>query len=216
MHRTFYGNKNLNFIYYPILKNAHSWGKEFFKVNFNFEEMLLGPNILLDSNDVSHIDKKILIFLRNPIDRWFSGVVQWFAMEPIQGKFLPNDYILDELTSKLVFSAVKLDNHTHSQKYYLSNVPLKNAVLFDCGDVNFQDNLQDYFYKVEKLPLKDLLLEKRNSTEENLLKISLKKQLTDMYNKNKKFKDSVQEYYKNDIIFYNTLVHLNKFYRKHE
>lgn len=201
-----WGSENLDFYYLPILKNAQTWGKYFFQKNFNFEYLGDKP-INIDSNE-----KKVIVFYRDPMSRWFSGAAQWFAKQTVNGQGLPVDYKIEELMMELVFSAGKLDAHTLLQREAFAGLSLNNCIFFDVENINFEKNLIHYLENVQNVKVKFINLPKINIIEENPLKLNIREQLKKAYNNNKKFKEDLLQHLYFDIEIYSMLKNKNMFY----
>jgi hypothetical protein len=122
---------NLMYIYIP--KNATSWTK---------------PN-LLDwkwENYNYHKDnfyhKTAIIVLRDPVDRWVSGIAEYLYLyhrnlKP--GSHLPIG-ILD-----LIFDKVSFDDHTERQIYFIEGIDPNKSVFFKC-DFDYRRKFSHYLY----------------------------------------------------------------------
>ena len=110
-----------------IPKNASTWLKK----------NLVGHGWQQCSNDSTHMST--LVVLRDPIDRWFSGVVQYLARNfpAVQHNTIGLDFI------KLIFDQIELDEHTQSQFVFLNNIDL-DSTSFVWIDHNFNNNIQTW------------------------------------------------------------------------
>lgn len=110
-----------------IPKNASTWLKK------NLVEC--GWRECKDDSD----HRSILILLRDPIDRWFSGVVQYLARNfpTVHHDNISLDFI------KLIFDQVELDEHTQSQFVFFNNTEVNNT-RFIWIDDNFNNNIQKW------------------------------------------------------------------------
>jgi len=106
-------------MYVNIPKNASSWTKpnlldwgwEFY--NYHFDHMY---------------HKHAVVVLRDPVDRWLSGVCEYFALyhEHIDvEQFTPAFY-------DLVFDQVTLDDHTEKQVYFIEGLDPACMTFFRC------------------------------------------------------------------------------------
>ena len=110
-------NKSATFI--PIPKNASSFIK----------------GCLLSTNKFTHNDTLVnadqyLIALRDPIERWISGIAQFMTIES------NNHLTLQELVNTVTF-----DDHTELQTYFLQNVDLYKKCTFLRVDNNLKKNI---------------------------------------------------------------------------
>lgn len=201
-----WGNKNYDFYYLPILKNAQTWGKYFFNKNFNFVFL---------NNEIPYFstyEKKVIVFYRDPILRWFSGVAEWFSKRLINGHPLPKDYKIDQLMMQIIFSAGKIDDHTKLQREAFAGISYDNCIFFDVGDINFTKNLMHYFVNVQKIQVNFTNIEKINILEEYPLKVNIKNQLLEAFNANKKFKEQLLQNFNFDLESYEMLKNKKMFY----
>ena len=74
-----------------------------------------------------------LIILRDPIDRWCSGITQ----------YLHNNNL--ELSIDEVFDKITFDDHTDLQTYFLQGVDLNHATFMSVDD-NLKANLSNWIY----------------------------------------------------------------------
>lgn len=102
--------------YLHIPVNASSWGKTVFS-SLGFVHNTL------------HRDFSTVIFFRDPIDRWLSGLATWLtyrlpqhtAITDIRG----NTAVLD-----ILFDTVRQDDHTERQSFFVQNVDWNCAKCF--------------------------------------------------------------------------------------
>ena len=94
---------DLTYIHIP--KNASSFVKG----------VLMGCGGFWQHNDSLVTSKENLIILRDPIDRWCSGIAQYLQNS---GQDLTNDEIFNKIT---------FDDHTELQSYFLNGVELSTS-----------------------------------------------------------------------------------------
>jgi hypothetical protein len=83
---------------------------------------------------------KFLVFLRDPVDRWYSGVVQYLTNNGLL------EYLNDPAFCKLLFDAVQFDEHTSSQIQHLIGIETTSSYFFDCTKDVFYV-LNSFMYK---------------------------------------------------------------------
>lgn len=112
------------FFYVPIPKNSSSYMTALLREN-NWQLF----NFLYDNIE----DKKCIILLRDPVDRWITGISQYLCSYVINDGYNANDVIKDwsKLVEKIVFDRVIFDDHTEQQCYFFNSIPLDNCVFFD-------------------------------------------------------------------------------------
>ena len=126
-------NKSTTFIHIP--KNASSFVK----------------GCLLSSGNFTHSDSLVtadryLVTLRDPIDRWVSGIAQFM-----------NDENNQSVTLHDLVDRVTIDDHTELQTYFLEEVDLDRCTFIQV-DKNLRTNLSawfkenDYIVNMDNIP----------------------------------------------------------------
>jgi len=75
--------------------------------------------------------QQTLVILRDPVDRWCSGIAQSLFNS---GKELPDD---------IVFKHITVDDHTELQTYFLQDIDLNNTAFFLVND-HLSENLTNW------------------------------------------------------------------------
>lgn len=179
---TFLSSNHSEFAYIPILKNAHTFGSHFFNLVDNYHEI------------ENFRDKKYIVFLRDPFKRWYSAVTQWFYSQEVNENFE-----IDPITLKLIFSAVCLDSHGDLQIKYLNGLSLSRCVFFNTDDDNFEYNL---FHFVKHVLNKDLPkdpIQDYNIGTINPVKNNIRTQLKLAIDKNPKYYNNIKHFYMPDL-----------------
>lgn len=125
-----------DFCYIPIPKNSSSYiGQLLLKNEWRTDNFL--------SADLTN--KKIIILLRDPIDRWVSGMTQYLCSALLNDNRSANDVIANwnEIIRDLIIDRVVFDDHTEKQSYFIQNVPRENCVFFDSSD-NPDASIKEY------------------------------------------------------------------------
>lgn len=221
--RKYFTSDTSPFCYIPIHKNAHLFGLKYFKVLADFEEV----------RQVSD-EKRYVIFLRDPVKRWYSAAAQYFSMNiDNDGKFIYNEkqnssrddtnralYTIDPLTMKLVFDAVRLDYHGDLQLNYLLGLNTYKCVFFNTDDPDFEFKL-NHFAKYQlkvKIPeskfKSQLNIQKFNVSEHNKFKMNIQQQLLDAVKQNPSFINNVYSYYRADSEFVKSVRYYAPWIRK--
>ena len=112
-------DKSITFV--PIPKNASSFVKG----------CLLGSNHFIHNDNLA-IANQYLITLRDPFERWISGVAQFIATES-NNKLNPHDLI-----NKITF-----DDHTELQTYFLQGIDLDRCIFLRV-DQNLRTNIKQW------------------------------------------------------------------------
>lgn len=215
--RRYFTSTESNYCYIPILKNASIFGLNLFQKQLGFSEV---ENI--------NSPKKFIVFLRDPIKRWYSGVAQYFAMNvDNEGNFIHNsnlnlsrddvgnvsraNYYLDEKTLKLVFDAVRLDDHADLQIFNLLGLDTDDCFFFNIDDDHFNSRIFDFVRNIMKvtLPKSFKVIEnhsiKFNDTSKSSFKKNIKNQLLNAVKNNDEILKNVYHYYYYDTELLNTV-----------
>ena len=158
-----------------IPKNASTWLKK----------NLVDNGWQQCSNDAMHMST--LVLLRDPIDRWFSGVVQYLARNfpTVQHHTINSDFI------KLIFDQIELDEHTQSQFVFLNNIDLDNTT-FVWIDHNFNNNIQAWLASANsQLVNVDAIY----TTAEDHYRQLLRNKLVDVYQSSPHLQQRLQSYF---------------------
>lgn len=193
----FLGKPDCNYYYFPIVKNAHRWGSTFFE-NFLSFTQVKGCDI-----DFTNTNKKIIVFLRDPIKRWYSGATTWYVGLFRDKDFTPDDFVINDLALQVTFSAVRIDPHTHLQSEYLKGMDTNKCICFDCDDTNFEYNLKHFIKHKIGVNLDDCQWPKINVIDEKYFHKKVRQQLRDACESNFVFKKNLYDFHKNDISFIN-------------
>ena len=175
-------------MYVNIPKNASSWTK---------------PNLLDWKWEMYnyHIDlqlkkKKAIIVLRDPLERWVSGVAEYLYLH----HYDLNTWELNHHMINLIFDRLVFDDHTERQINFLHGLDRDNCIFFKCDDQyrkNFSDflnenNMPNEYYKY------DLQHVSANSPIRNEFKNLFHQQIE----KHSKYREAVEWYFKKDYDLY--------------
>lgn len=198
-------------VYLPILKNAHRYACHVFE-SFNFKQHYAKDNQEYISKGI----KKVII-LRDPIERWYSGIIQYMVAQ----KVLDKDYDLNIDFSnrdlcRMLTSVVVIDTHTKSQVNYLDGIDMDECI-FIKFDSDLEKNLQNLCHVNFGGKFDPNLIEKLNFIPYFNNQGGLKKsdRVKDLTNKLKEsvsyygYESRLLEYYKKDIELYNNVIFLN-------
>ena len=118
--------------YLNIPVNASCWGKRIFE---NCEFVYKIGNI--------PSDYKIIVFFRDPIDRFLSGISTWLTSRLSQHTSLEqvrdNTAFLDT-----IFDTVRQDEHTERQMFFIQDLDIDNMVPFFMKE-DFKFTVTNYF-----------------------------------------------------------------------
>ena len=110
--------------YIPIPKNSSSYvGQLLAKNGWGYSNFL--------TDDLTN--KKIIVLLREPMDRWVAGITQYMC-SALLNKGRTVDIIINQwtaITRDLIFDRVIFDDHTEKQVYFINNIPKESCVFFN-------------------------------------------------------------------------------------
>ena len=176
-------------MYVNIPKCASSWTK---------------PNLLdlkweffnYHKDNIKH--KQAMVVLRNPLERWLSGICEYFAL------YHP-DLDLSEARKpfyELVLDVVTFDDHTEKQVYFIEGLDPNKCVYFVCDDsyrLYFQQFLINQGY-----PNRYAGYNYQHVTNESEVRLRFKKYFTPLL-ENKKYIDHIMNHYKLDYELINSV-----------
>lgn len=110
--------QSVTYVYVPIPKCASTWMKhKFGKHRGNFEREHPDPNA------------RYVVVLRDPIDRWISGLAQVHHGNPMDWYLHYRNIGWDQIMNTVVF-----DNHTEPQYSYIQNIDFDRTTWFKFGN----------------------------------------------------------------------------------
>jgi hypothetical protein len=170
-------------------------------VSAMFERNKVHP-VRLDEADLS--DRQVLVILRNPIQRWQTGIVeQLLTTTGIQYyEQLAKDTNTTPISSwwDKAIKKIRLDPHTDPQITFINQIGHTNIRYF-IMELKLSEYLDRWFYK-HKLPFETAeLFSNKNASKGNALKQAAWYHLYDKYNG--EIEQRVKEYYAKDIELYN-------------
>lgn len=193
-------------IYIQIPKNASCWTKHHFMPADAY-------NYYTDGLDNKH--HLALVILRDPVERWISGMGQFLAGNSPGSKMYIDTIDWEQVTNKVMF-----DDHTQPQVDFIANVPWESVVWFKCNNHlphNFIDFMKNYNIDVNLLDEKDDVTNIFNVTKKVQSRIIKKNnylapaqqtivdKIINKLNENPKYVDRIKEFYQNDYKLYNTV-----------
>jgi hypothetical protein len=118
---------NSALMYVHIPKNASSWTK---------------PNLLdwgweYYNYHTDGLNKHALVILRDPIDRWLSGIAEYLTL------YHPTMQVPFKETADLIFDRVTFDDHTEKQVKFLHGLNTDNCTFMRC-DSNYRSNFSNF------------------------------------------------------------------------
>jgi hypothetical protein len=176
-----------NHAYLHIPVNASCWGKTIFSsAGFRPDNQFSIPP-----------DCTVVVFLRDPIERWLSGLSTWLTYRLPQHtdmtKVRNNTTLLDVL-----FDTIKQDDHTERQMFFLQNLNTDQIKFFLIGS-EFQSSVNKYFLlnfnqDISKYP-------KENATTFESGKLKPREYFQTVLESNTKYLNRVKEFFECDYNF---------------
>lgn len=184
---------DLNLMYVNIPKNASTWTKNMLSS--------LGWGIYNYHSDKNYT-KQAMIVLRDPVDRWLTGIAEYFSLyHPSVTTELLTPFSLD-----LIFDRVGFDDHTEQQIYFIEGLDLNNCVFFKC-DQSYRQNFTNFL--TSNGIAGDWTTEKyQYSIDENPRKVELKNFFKKQIDQYPRYLNQLKNYFKNDY----KLIESVKFY----
>jgi len=118
---------DIDLMYVYIPKNASSWTK---------------PNLLdhgweFFNYHTDALDKPALVVLRDPVERWLSGIAEYMTL------YQSNFRLLFQETEELIFDRITFDDHTERQVKFLQGLDIERCTFMWC-DENYRSNFSDF------------------------------------------------------------------------
>jgi hypothetical protein len=157
-----------------------------------------------DFNKFVDIDPKHLVVLRDPIDRWVSGMTQYLWL---LNRDRSQEEILNLINSQsfqnLIFDFVIFDSHTLPQTCFLSGLDL-DKITFFYFDEGVVSKIRDYVSDTNLI-----LPKKLNTTLQSNIKLAISTTLKSVINNSPSMQYRLNQYYFTDhelldkVKFYN-------------
>jgi hypothetical protein len=119
-----WSHPNTDLMYVHIPKNASSWTKPNLK-DFGWE--------FYNYHDDDMHDKTAMVVLRDPVERWISGIAEYLAL------YHPNFILHDLEAMDLIFDRICFDDHTERQVNFVHGLDRDQCVFFLCDKHYRQD-----------------------------------------------------------------------------
>jgi len=176
-----------NHAYLNIPVNASSWGKTIFS----------SAGFKIDNQCSIPPDYTVVVFLRDPIERWLSGLSTWLTSKVPQYTNMMNVRNNTTLLDVL-FDTIKQDEHTERQMFFLQNLNMDQIKFFLIGD-EFRSSVNNYFLSnfnqdISKYP-------KENATTLEGGKLIPREYFATVLESNTKYLNRVKEFFQCDYNF---------------
>ena len=169
--------------YVPIPKNASKFANKYFRNQARWHRHL---NFLNMKND-----KKFIVFLREPLERWVSGMTEYIFRYYRHIDIKNPNYFIN----KKVF-----DEHTEFQSYFLEGIDLSNCIFFRVDNF-LQENLQDFMKRNVKefRNIKPAIIPEISPIKENM------KTILRSFLEERKYAEPLEKFYQKDYDLYNNV-----------
>lgn len=176
------------YMYVYIPKNASSWTKPNLQ-DFGWE---------FYNYHTDHLNKTALVVLRDPVDRWVSGIAEYLYL-------YHKDFVISDLNKavrELVFDKIAFDDHTERQLYFIEGLDISRCIFFKFGP-EYKSQFSDFlntlgmankYHSYANQHVSDA------SPERKRFKEFFKREL-----ENSKYLNKVQDYFREDINFIETV-----------
>ena len=185
-----------NLVYIPIPKNSSSYiGQLLLKNNWNVGNFL--------TTDLTN--KQLIILLRDPIDRWISGMAEYLCSSLLKNGMTSDDIIKNwnNIVQDLVFDQVIFDDHTEKQVYFIQSIPIENCVFFN-STKRPEQAVKQYLTTHDVNLNIDMVID-RNQTQGNKYKEPLVNFLRDQLAQNPSLTNKLMNTYREDYTLWNVI-----------
>lgn len=181
-------NADLKHCYINIPKNASSFLRHYFK-DAGWKHMFVGMNMQVTKN---------LVVLRDPIERWITGIAQHITTNILEENFGSTHFIelYNELSERIIFDQIVFDDHTEQQTWFLEPFELDNSVFFYC-DSDLGKNLDSYFSTLG-ISCNFTKQQHINTSKEHFDNANLVEHFRNIVYNNKKYYNNLKSYFVRD------------------
>ena len=190
-------------IYVNIPKNASSWISLQFNQGINHDAENINYYDIVDLAQC-----RFIVILRDPLDRWISGMTQMIYTEPYQLFDQVNNIHIDTFDWELVMEKIEYDNHTQKQVDFIYSIP-HNQIVW----LNFDNQLKDNFINLMlsygcNVEIKKS--DKDNITPKHSAKRSVINKIVSKLDQHPEYRQKIINHYHEDYDLFNTV----SFYKK--
>lgn len=176
------------FMYVYIPKNASSWTKPNLKdwgwEFYNYHE------------DLQIKNKKAIVVLRDPLERWISGIAEYLYLH----HYDTNVWEINNHMINLIFDRVVFDDHTERQINFLHGLDRGNCVFFKC-DENYRKNFSD-FLNENNMPNEYYKYDFQHVSANSRIRNEFKNLFQQQIEKHSKYREAIEWYFKKDYDLY--------------
>lgn len=184
-----------DYYYINIPKNSSSWAGTL------LAHWCVWTRTNYHTHDLSH--KTALILLRDPVDRWISGIGEYVSL--YHKRFdveLCNDQMID-----WIFDRVAFDDHTERQSLFIDGIDQDRAVFFWC-DQNLSANFTKFLYQSNLINDTFVMPQRENVGDQIPLRSQVQNYFHTLVQQRPKLEQKLKSYYAQD---YDLIAHLKFF-----
>ena len=153
--------------------------------------------------DKQRLPKTYMVVLRDPVERWCSGIVEYLVNNR---RFLEGEgsewSLQNRETLDFIFGVAKFDRHTCSQVDYLHGLDTNECVFFKL-DSNFEDTMKRFAEKELNSPINDAIIRDfAYNTSERETHKTLRNTINFQIKNNPRYMKTIKDHFKNDIILF--------------
>lgn len=204
---TYVGENTGEYVYIPIYKNANTWGKEFFLRTCNWQF-----NRSNSPNDLTN--NKYIIFLRDPIERWISGAVEYLFRKYQEGF----DYSTCDsaLVTEMIFDVLRLDAHTDPQTTGLTLLDMNKGTFFWIND-EFENKVREFTKVVLRVDTDATIDPKKYNKSSHIeFKRASTTKIKNYLDKVPEHRQRIMDFYGSDYNLIKYLIKYQKFYGQNQ
>lgn len=176
------------FAYVPIPKCASSWTTKFLQA--------VSWSVSKDTDDILSTSYTTLVVLRDPIERWISGLAQYLTTYHPKLPLQSREFI------QFIFQRIDFDPHTTPQINFITGLETDNIVFFKF-DQNLEKNIKTFIKENTGASYEEPIF--RNDSPHTGYKPFANQKLKMLLESNDDYRNNVIKYYEQDINFYNTV-----------
>lgn len=192
-----YTRPDSGYYFVNIPKNSSSWTQTLVA-----HWCLWEPFNYYDTPEI--LDKTALIVLRDPVERWISGIGEYISL--YHPDFDPDN--VNDTMLEWIFDRVSFDDHTERQVMFIENIDPNKTIWF-WADADFSSNFSSFMLEIGELNDTFKMEPPANTSAGNLRKQRntsfFKNQL-----KNEKYLHKITHYFRDDF----QLIQSVKFFKK--
>lgn len=179
-------------VYVNIPKNATNWMH-----NIVYSMDWRDSNVYNEDLSKYHA----LVILRNPIERWVSGVAEYIKL------YHKNIEKLDDSMWQIISDIIAIDDHTDKQVYFVNTLSIENVTFFQC-DENLSNSVQQFFQAMN-IDIKKRHLDPYYVTDKNSQNYKIIEQIKQKISDDILVKRKLNKFFQEDIDLIKSVLFFN-------